>query len=184
MFGELAARHPERGARLAGTMEYFASLIPYGATAKAIDWASLGKAVVVDVGGGKGPVAIELAQTFPDLRMIVQDIEDVCISGRQQLPDDVRGRVSFMQHDFLSPQPLRDVDVFFFRAVFHNWPDKYVIKIIRNLIPGLKVGSKIVFQDPVFPLKGELSPHREEIVACVMLFLRSTYTRLLMRKQE
>lgn len=143
-------------------MENYASRIPASTVTSAVDWASYGEAVVVDVGGGKGPAAIALAQAFPKLNIIVQDLGHVCAQGREQLPEDVKGRVSFEEHDFFTPQPMRDIDVFYIRAVFHNWPDKYCIEILRNLIPGLKKGSRVVIQDPMFPESGKLSPFAEE----------------------
>lgn len=33
----------------------------------------------------------------------------------------------------------------------HNWPDKYVVRILRNLIPAFKPGSKVVIADLVIP---------------------------------
>ncbi|KAF3767133.1 hypothetical protein M406DRAFT_255018, partial [Cryphonectria parasitica EP155] len=35
-------------------------------------------------------------------------------------------------------------DVYFFCAIFHNWSDTYTVRILRNLIPVLKPGVKIV----------------------------------------
>lgn len=42
-----------------------------------------------------------------------------------------------MATDFLeTEQPVKDADVYFMRAVLHNWPDEYCVRILRNLLPG------------------------------------------------
>jgi hypothetical protein len=46
------------------------------------DWAALGSgALVVDVGGGIGSQSLILANTFPRLRFVIQDLESVIIQG-------------------------------------------------------------------------------------------------------
>lgn len=73
------------------------------------------------------------------------------------MPSDLDGRVSFMAHNFLTEQPTHGADVYFFRWIFHNWSDKYCIQILKNLIPALKPGAKIVINDNVLPQPGVLS---------------------------
>lgn len=60
-----------------------------------------------------------------------------------------------MAYNFMEPQPVVGADVYFFRWIFHNWSDKYCVKILKNLIPALKEGSKIVVSDAVLPVPGE-----------------------------
>ncbi|KAJ4420448.1 hypothetical protein N0V82_004324 [Gnomoniopsis sp. IMI 355080] len=95
-------------------------------------WGTLPKgSTVVDVGGSHGIVAIELARAFPALQLVVQDLDEHIIKDADaQKPADVADRVRFMVHDFLTPQPLR-ASVYFFRMIFHNWPDKYCVKILQ-----------------------------------------------------
>lgn len=114
----------------------------------AYDWENLGPARMVDVGGGKGLACRALAKYFPNMSFIVQDLADTVAAGQRQLPADMEDRIKFMTHDFFTPQP-RDIgaDVFFFRAIFHDWPDKYCIRILQNLIPGLKKGARILIFD-------------------------------------
>ena len=56
-----------------------------------------------------------------------------------------------MTQDFFTLQPIKDADVYFFRAIFHDWPDKYCIQILQNLIPALKTGARVIIQDPHTP---------------------------------
>lgn len=52
-----------------------------------------------------------------------------------------------MDHDMLNLQPIKDADVYFWRAVLHNHPDTVVLKSLRSLIPALKPGARIIIQD-------------------------------------
>lgn len=57
-------------------------------------WAN--QKTVVDVGGSHGSIAIRIAQNFPTVVCIVQDLPDTAAEGSTRLPNDLRGRVSFM----------------------------------------------------------------------------------------
>lgn len=61
-------------------------------------------------------------------------------------------RISFQDHSYFSPQPdLGHVDVFYFRAIMHNNNDTMVIRIIENLLPAMKKGTRILIEDMVLP---------------------------------
>ncbi|KAI0378115.1 S-adenosyl-L-methionine-dependent methyltransferase [Hypomontagnella monticulosa] len=111
-------------------------------------WAD--KASVVDVGGSFGSVAIGIAQRFPNIKCVVQDLPDTIAEAESRLPADLRGRVTFMAHDFFTEQPVR-ADVYFFRSIFHNWADKYSINILKNLVPALKPGARVVIHERILP---------------------------------
>jgi 16S rRNA G1207 methylase RsmC len=51
---------------------------------------------VVDLGGGRGTVAISLAERFPHLKCTVQDLPAAVAEGASQLPPTLRDRVVFM----------------------------------------------------------------------------------------
>ncbi|KAI1110868.1 S-adenosyl-L-methionine-dependent methyltransferase [Nemania sp. NC0429] len=111
-------------------------------------WAE--KATMVDVGGSHGSVAIHVAERFPNMSCVVQDLPDTVADGESRLPPHLKGRVTFMAHDFFTPQPV-SADVYYFRSIFHNWADKYCIKILRNLIPALRTGARIIIHERVLP---------------------------------
>jgi hypothetical protein len=52
-----------------------------------------------------------------------------------------------MDHDMLTTQPIKNADVYFWRAVLHNHPDAVVVKAIQSLMPALKPGAKVIIQD-------------------------------------
>ncbi|PVH96578.1 S-adenosyl-L-methionine-dependent methyltransferase [Periconia macrospinosa] len=118
--------------------------------------------VFVDVGGSKGHVSIQLARTYPKWKFIVQDSKQTVQLAREEIPDDVREQVSFQVHDFWTEQPVKDADVYFFKTIFHDWSDKYSIKLLRALIPSLKQGAKVIIADVCIPPKGAVSQYKEQ----------------------
>lgn len=55
-----------------------------------------------------------------------------------------------MYSDFFTQQPVT-ADVYYFRSIFHNWADKYCIRILQNLVPALKPGARIVIHERILP---------------------------------
>ncbi|KAF2711448.1 S-adenosyl-L-methionine-dependent methyltransferase [Pleomassaria siparia CBS 279.74] len=104
----------------------------------------------IDVGGSHGSIAIGLANQFPHIKCIVQDLPDTVAEGVSRLPADLKDRVTFMAHDFFTPQPIM-ADVYYFRSIFHNWADKYCIKILQKLTPALKKGARIIIHERILP---------------------------------
>lgn len=82
-------------------------------------------ALIVDVGGGLGQVSTRIAERIPRLRFLVQNQAGVVEVARSSgLPEEVEGRVSFMAHDFFEVQPVQHADVYLFRFILHDHPDR------------------------------------------------------------
>lgn len=137
---------------------------------KSFDWASLGSAKVVDIGGSRGHIAISLARVLPNISVVVQDMAHVVEGADSEVPVELQKRISFQAHDFFQPQGVI-ADVYYIRWVLHNWPDKHSIDILRAQIPVLKPGSRILIQDVFMPEPGEV-PHCKE--RDIRLVCRST----------
>ncbi|KAI1393732.1 sterigmatocystin 8-O-methyltransferase [Hypoxylon trugodes] len=114
-----------------------------GVVLDAHDWKAAGKAEVVDIGGSAGHDAIVLARKFPELSITVQDLPKVKPVFDANLPEDVKDRVSFVEHDFFEPQPVQ-ADIYIFKMILHDWPDHEASKILRALIPALKPGARVI----------------------------------------
>lgn len=119
---------------------------------------------VADVGGSDGVACIVLAQAFPHLKFVVQDLP-----GRSDtsLVDasapDVKNRIQFQTYNLLAPQPVKGADVYFFKNVLgvkilstnddvddaslelllHN------AEIIRAQSPALTHGSRLLIMHPL-----------------------------------
>jgi hypothetical protein len=111
--------------------------------------------LVVDLGGSPGDMCIDLARHYPKVRCISQDLLDV-VSG-VEVPEDVKGRVKVAAHEFFTEQPVKNAGVYLFRWIFHDWSDKYALRILRNLIPALKKEARIVIGEVCLPEPGEVS---------------------------
>ncbi|PYI12946.1 S-adenosyl-L-methionine-dependent methyltransferase [Aspergillus violaceofuscus CBS 115571] len=113
--------HPEMARRFAAAVSSFANghhnapsfLVP------GYDWGQFEQGMVVDIGGSKGNVSSLLAQRYPELRLIVQELPSVVDGAAESLPNDVRDRVEFQAHDFFTPQPVQ-ANAYLFRNIFHN----------------------------------------------------------------
>jgi len=129
-----------------GTFER-AGLIEY------YDWESMSNGVVVELGGSQGAMCIDLARHYPNIKCISQDLPDV-VAG-VEVPEDVKGRVEIVAHNFFTEQTVKGADAYLFRWIFHDWSDEYSIQILKNLIPALKPGAKIVIGEVCLPQPGD-----------------------------
>ncbi|RDW73635.1 hypothetical protein BP5796_07077 [Coleophoma crateriformis] len=102
---------------------------------------------VVDIGGSNGPLMVAILNKFPGIRQgVVQDLPGVV--SQAKVPDGLQDRMSFEAYDFFTTQP-RKADVHIFRVILHDWPDADVIRILRNQIPVLEPGHRIILNEVV-----------------------------------
>ena len=123
------------------------------------DWASLGKVSVVDLGGAQGHIAFALTEKFPHLNVIVEDLPAVVRQAKEALQDE-NHHVQFMEHDFFKPQPIT-ADVYLLRWILHNYPTQLCLSILRNLVPTLKPGARVIVMDNIVPEPGSVSQMAE-----------------------
>ena len=77
---------------------------------------------------------------------------------------DLKGRITFQQHDFFEPQPIHVADAFLLRQCLHNYNDADCIKIIRAVIPALarcKKGTPFLINDVIMPRSGTTTRYEE-----------------------
>lgn len=122
--------------------------------------------VLVDMGGSHGAIATAIAQRFPQISCIVQDLPGTIVqalSNRDKDLDSALGsRVTFMAHDFFTDQPVKNADIYLFRCIFHNWSDASAIRILKCLVPALKPGARILINEYCLLEPGVLSPLKEK----------------------
>ena len=125
-----------------------------------LEWEDNCPQLVVDVGGSHGSVTCQILRKYPTIHAVVEDLPEVV--AKAQVPPDLEQRLSFRAHDFFTEQPVRGADVYFLRSIFHDWPDQHGIRILRNLIPALKPGARVVLNEACLPETGLLSHYREQ----------------------
>lgn len=137
------------------------------------DWKSLAPgSTVVDVGGGVGSVSLALAETFPDLKIILQDrektIEDAQKLWQRQLPGAVAsGQAVLQPHDFFQDQPAREPApaVFLIRYILHDWADSYCRKILHKLRQAAGPHTKLLVIDEILPYACRMD--KDEVVQAI-----------------
>lgn len=130
-------------------------------------WSKLGKALIVDVGGGPGHVSIALARTFPSLTFEVQDLPETVEVGANGCPEELKSRVSYKAHNFFEEQPQRFIPadetvVYFLRFILHDWSDKYAQQILAPVAKAMRPQDRLILNEAIVPEPGERSPAIEK----------------------
>ncbi|KAL4868719.1 hypothetical protein BDV12DRAFT_185763 [Aspergillus spectabilis] len=102
---------------------------------------------LVDVGGNQGHDLARFREKHPHIsaRLILQDLPTV-VAGH-----DSKG-IEPMAYSFMDPQPVKGARTYYFRAIFHDWPDHICQKILRNTISAMDSDhSRILIVDFVLP---------------------------------
>lgn len=62
-----------------------------------------------------------LAEYFPNLKIVIQDLPS-CQAKFDDgyISDELKKRISFVAHDFFTPQPIQ-ADIYLFKWVFYDW---------------------------------------------------------------
>ena len=114
------------------------------------DWEdSSDRVLFVDLGGGmfEGNQCKNFKARNPHLKgkIILQDLQGVLDHVKS-----IEG-VEFVAQDFFTPQKVLGAKFYYLREVIHDWSDDKVLEILKNLIPALGPGSRILIDDLVLP---------------------------------
>lgn len=95
-------------------------------------------------------MSIALAKGHANLsKLVVQDYKHTVEQGAAQLPPELSGRVKFMPHNFFDVQPIEAADIYILRHICHNWSSEKCAEIMRQIVPVMKAGSKILLVEVV-----------------------------------
>ncbi|KAJ4298676.1 hypothetical protein N0V88_003707 [Collariella sp. IMI 366227] len=138
--------------------------------------------VFVDVGGSHGFMCVELARKWRRMRFVVQDLPRTVETAPRPVCEDeqVAGRIELRAHDFFTEQVVQGADVYYFRWIMHNYSTPYAVRILRNLIPALKPGARIIINDHCLREPGQENPWDEKVMRrmdVVMLALLNAQER-------
>ncbi|KKY18463.1 putative cercosporin toxin biosynthesis protein [Phaeomoniella chlamydospora] len=120
------------------------------------------KAKIVDVGGGKGFVSVDILRRYATFTGVVQDLEEVV--SQCTAPTDLIEKLSFQTANFLDPQPIQDADAYLLRRVLHDWSDQDCKRILQNIIPSMKTGSRLILSEFVVPEPGMMTSYEEKMM--------------------
>ncbi|KAF5863999.1 hypothetical protein ETB97_008934 [Aspergillus alliaceus] len=133
---------------------------------KGFAWEEIGAGIVMDVGGADGFVAINLAESYPDMTVIVEDNLKLKDSAEANIPSHLKSRVLYLPHSFFKPQSAlgRATDVFLLRHILHDWNDKDCRAILRTLVASMKPGASILVAEQILQSPGAVSWQRERVM--------------------
>lgn len=136
------------------------------------DWEAIDKigGTVVDLGGSHGFVCVALAKLYPNITFVVQDLPKTIFTA-PTLDSEIVERIQFQAHDFHTAQPVKGADVYFFRWILHNQADKHALNMLRQLIPALKKGARVVINDHCLKEAGQESAWDEKIMRTMDLVM-------------
>ncbi|KAF5366905.1 hypothetical protein D9757_011395 [Collybiopsis confluens] len=129
---------------------------PESSILRCLDWHTLGQdAKVVDIGGGIGSAMIPLANNFPNLQIIIEDVPAVIKDGttfwNAQRSQKVIAKLVYdcnfltrTECNIFGEQPVKDAAVFHIRRVLHNWSDRYAKRILLALHQAATPKTKLV----------------------------------------
>lgn len=138
---------------------------------------------LVDVGGSHGFMCVALAERWKNMKFVVQDLQKTVDSAPKPISSDaqVAERITLLPHDFFTEQVTKEADVYFFRWILHNYSTPYALQILRNLVPALKPGARIIINDHcLFEGSGQEDPWDEKVMRrmdVVMLSLLNAQER-------
>ncbi|KAI4173394.1 MAG: hypothetical protein LQ343_002926 [Gyalolechia ehrenbergii] len=116
--------------------------------------------LIVDVGGGRGHDMEAFKSAFPQQqgKLILQDlpmtIEDI---------SHLKPGIEAMKHNFFTPQPVKGAKAYYFRNIFHDWPDSEARVILQHAADAMKKGySRLLINEWV------LSDTNSSLLAAMM----------------
>lgn len=132
------------------------------------------------VGGSTGASAIALAEAFPQLRLLVQDLPANVESGQREtaktLPESIARRLSFQSHDFTQPQPVRGADVYLMRMILHDWPDGPAADVLKHLLDAMDPQrSRLLIMETVLPEPGTVPVSVERLSRALDLTMMQAF---------
>ncbi|TQN28279.1 hydroxyneurosporene-O-methyltransferase [Haloactinospora alba] len=124
---------------------------------------------LVDVGGGQGHLAAEIAQRHPDLTAVVLDLPRVVPEAEEVVRRaGVADRVRCAGGDFLEAVP-EGGDLYVISWTLHDWNDEDATRMLSNVRRAMAPDGALVVIDEV-PPAGD-SPHFGKFEDIVMLAL-------------
>ena len=147
-FFEYNRRHPEDQALFDELMA--AQTKPVArAVAGTYDFSSM--ASVIDVGGGRGALAIEILAAHPQLRGVVFDQPTVAMEANTAIAAaGLSERCEGVGGDFFLSIP-NDHDAYLLKYILHDWDDEQCVAILRSCRRSVGAGGRVLIIEAIIP---------------------------------
>ncbi len=112
-------------------------------------------ACIVDVGGGRGSLLVELAKQLPESRGILFDLPHVVEGAEARFAAAGLGeRLSVVGGDFRTAVP-QGADVYVIKHVLHNWDDDQALALLRRCVASMPPDAVVLVVEGVL-LPGDI----------------------------
>lgn len=98
--------------------------------------------------------------------------------GNAEVPEQMKSRLAFMEHDFFHPNPVESADAFLLRFILHDWPDHEAVLILRNLAIRMTAKTRIIICETVVPAPGAIHPLQEKYIGVMDITMLSLHNAL------
>lgn len=140
------AKTPEADAAYAARMAVATSTMA-GALTRSYDFS--GMSTVVDVGGGRGALLLEILRAHPHLRGVLFDRSATVAGVQHDLEaQQVGERLEVVAGDFFEALPAGG-DVYILKWVISEWSDERAIVILRNCRRAMTARGRVLVMDPL-----------------------------------
>ncbi|OMJ90340.1 hypothetical protein SteCoe_7247 [Stentor coeruleus] len=105
---------------------------------------------IVDVGGGSGGLAIDLAKKYPEKKFAVYEVEPVVPMTRKNIEKHgLTEQVEVIPGSFFEAIPA-GFDCILLKHIVHDWPAHRATTILKNCRSVLNPGNRVLIVDTVF----------------------------------
>jgi len=142
------AQHPQNAARFDAAMsERTAAYAP--SVARTCDFSDL--RTVIDVGGGKGTLLVEILRRNPHLQGIVFEMPAVAARAEAVLDAaDLGNRCEVLAGDFFTAVPP-GADCYVLANVLHDWEDARAVEILGNCRRAMAGAGRVLIVERLIP---------------------------------
>ncbi|KAJ6444813.1 3,2-trans-enoyl-CoA isomerase [Purpureocillium lavendulum] len=109
------------------------------------------RALVVDVGGGKGHALRDIQKVTPGLpmsRCVVEDLQAVVDEAKSTATGELAD-VQYVAMDFHSEQPVKGACIYYIRRCLHDYGDDVCVEILQQLRDAMAEDSRVLIVEQV-----------------------------------
>lgn len=122
------------------------SVGPAMALAKAFDFTKCKK--MLDVGGGSGVYALQVAKEYPQVEATVADLAPVCkVADEYILRYGLAGRVKTLVADFFKDDLPKGYDAVFFSHIIHDYDEDKCVALLKKAYASLSDGGAVIISE-------------------------------------